>query len=248
MKKFIKLAAFDILFVIIAIFGFSKRGLGLSFNPRDGTFAFAVSLTIFGVGVFLLVNYFTLISKEQVDYNIKNLSSITDCIKELEKCKRTDPVFAEEIKEAIGQLQTLERRTSSLSTLLEQSGVSKDYANIDKTANKAQFFVFENVKRIILRLIAFDNEEYIARGQRDDISVHKNYVRNILTDNDNILREYQNMLLAVSNIGNTHKTNLADLQCLTEALNIVLGGEQFASLAEKYKDTHEGGTAYEELH
>lgn len=240
MKKPIKLAVFNIAFIIIAILSFSERGLGLSFDPSDGAFSFAmsISLTFLGIGLFCLVNYTLLTKKEKVDYKIKKLSTISDCITALEKCKHTDPAFLEEIKEAIGQLQTLKRKADSLATLLEQNGVSENFASINKTADKAKFFVFENVKRIINRLIVFDNEEYLAKGQSYDISEHRNYICNILRDNDDILHEYQEMLLAVSGVGDIHQTNLAELQIMTEALNRVLGGKQFASLEKKYAETN----------
>ena len=240
MKKPVKLAVFNIAFIIIAILSFSERGLGLSFDPSDGAFSFAmsISLTLLGVGLFGFVNYTLLTSKEKVDYKIKKLSTIGDCITALEKCKHTDPSFREEINEAINQLQTLQRRTENLATLLEQNGVSENFASINKTADKAKFFVFENVKRIINRLIVFDNEDYLARGQSYDISEHTDYIRTILKDNDDILHEYQNMLLAVSGVGDIHQTNLTELQIMTEALNRVLGGKQFASLEKKYSETH----------
>ena len=240
MKKLIKIAAFNIIFIIIAILSFSDRGLGLSFDITDGAFKFAlsISLTLLGVSLFVFVNYILITKKEKIDYKIKKLSTISDCIAALEKCKHTDPAFLEEIKEAIEQLQTLQRRTDSLANLLEQNGVSENFASINKTADKAKFFVFENVKRIINRLIVFDNEEYISKGETYDISEHKDYISTILRDNDDILREYQNMLLAVSGVGDIHQTNLAELQIMTEALNRVLGGKNFASLEKKYAETH----------
>lgn len=240
MKKNIKLAVFNIAFIIIAILSFSDRGLGLSFDPSDGalSFAMSISLAFFGIALFCFVNYALLTKKEKVDYKIKKLSTISDCIAALHKCMHTDPAFIEEIKEAIDQLQTLQRRTDSLATLLEQNGVSENFASINKTSDKAKFFVFENVKRIINRLIVFDNEEYLAKGENYDISEHRNYICTILRDNDDILREYQNMLLAVSGIGDIHHTNLTELQIMTEALNRVLGGKQFASLEKKYSETH----------
>lgn len=240
MKKPVKLAVFNIAFIIIAILSFSERGLGLSFDPSDGAFSFAmsISLTFLGVGLFCFVNYTLLTNKEKVDYKIKKLSTISDCITALEKCKHTDPTFLKEIEEAISQLQSLQRKTDNLATLLEQNGVSENFASINKTADKAKFFVFENVKRIINRLIVFDNEDYLARGQSYDISEHKDYIRTILRDNDDILHEYQNMLLAVSGVGDIHQTNLTELQIMTEALNRVLGGKQFASLEKQYSETH----------
>lgn len=241
MRKGIKLLLFNVTLIIVAILSFSSRGLGLSFNPRDGalSFALSISLTFLGIALFCFVNYSLLTKKEKVDYKIKKLSSIDDCINSLNICKQTDPSFRPEIEEAINQLKTLRRRSESLAILLEQNGVSENFTSINVTANKAKFFVFENVKRIINRLIVFDNDEYLSQNQSYDISEDKNYVHNILKDNDDILREYQKMLLAVSSIGDSHETDLSVLQNMTEALNRVLGGKQFASLEEKYTGAHQ---------
>lgn len=243
-KKVIKLVLFNVTFIIVSTLCFSSHGLGLSFDPSNGalSFALAISLTFLGLALFCFVNYTLLTKKEKVDYKIKKLSSIEDCINSLEKCKQTDPSFREEIEEAINQLKTLQRRSDSLETLLEQNGVSENFASINSTAYKAKFFVFENVKRIINRLIVFDNEEYLSSKQRYDITEHKNYVHCILKDNDDILYEYQKMLLAVSSIGDSHKTNLSELQNMTEALNRVLGGKRFASLEKKYTETTQSTT------
>ena len=246
MKKNIKLAIFNIAFIIIAILSFSDRGLGLSFEPSDGAlrFAMSISLTFLGLALFCFVNYTLITRKEKVDYKIKKMSTIADCISALEKCKHTDPSFLSEIEEAINQLHTLQRKNDSLATLLEQNGVSENFASINKTADKAKFFVFENVKRIINRLIVFDNEEYISKGKSYDISEHMEYIRRILRDNDDILREYQNMLLAVSGVGDIYKTNLTELQIMTEALNRVLGGKQFATLEKKYAESNNSSSKF----
>lgn len=242
MKKLFKLTLFNILFILVAILCFSKQGLGLTFSTSAGAFMFAlsVSLTFLGLALFFFVNYTLLTKKEKVDYKIKKMSTIDDCILALEKCKHTDPAFITEIKEAILQLKTLQRKTESLATLFEQNDVSENFASINKASDKAKFFVFENIKRIINRLIVFDNEEYIAKGKTHDasevseIAEHKKYIRDILKDNDEILSEYQKMLLAVSKVPDIHETNLTELQIMTEALNRVLGGKQFASLEKKY--------------
>ena len=68
MKKPIKLTIFNIAFIIIAILSFSKRGLGLGFDPSNGAlrFALSVSLSIFGILIFFYGNYLILTKVEKI--------------------------------------------------------------------------------------------------------------------------------------------------------------------------------------
>lgn len=239
MKRAIKLTFFNIAFVIIAILCFSKRGIGLSFDLSNGAFLFAltVGLSIIGIAIFFYGNYRILTKIEKVNLKIDKLTSIDECILALQKCKKTDPSFLSEISKAIEQLHTLKRRKESLTLLLEQNDVSESFNYLNQTADKANFFVFSNIKRIINRLIVFDNEEYKKNSTSYDIESHRIYIRGILNDNKSILDEYDSFLLAVSNIGDTTQTNIEEIKDMTAALNHVLKGKNFESLERKYSET-----------
>lgn len=239
MKKTIKLAIFNTAFIILAILCFSHRGLGLNYNPNDGPlkFALSVSLSIFGIAIFFFANYIILTATERIGYKIDKLTTIDECIFALTKCKKTDPAFVGEIDSTINQLNILKRRKESLTILLEQNGVSESFNYLNDTANKANFFVFSNVKSIINRLIVFDNEEYDSNKQNYDISPHRIYIRNKLHDNENILKEYSSFLIAVSSINDIHHTNIDEIKDMTAALNHVLKGKQYADLEKKYSET-----------
>ncbi|MGN1298939.1 MAG: hypothetical protein ACI4UE_03040 [Candidatus Scatovivens sp.] len=243
MKKIIKLTVFNIIFAIIAVLCFSKRIFGLSFDAGAGAlkFALTLSLTILGVLLFFFINYNILTKEEKVEYKIEKLSSIEECISALEKCKRTDPSFKVEIEKAISQLETLKRRDNSLKTLLEQNNAEESFSYLNNIAQKANSYVFANIKRIINRLIVFDNEEYLQTNSEEDISIHKSYVDEVLKDNDDILKEYQKMLIAVSGIADTSKTNLEEIKNMTAALNHVLKSDKIEALEKKYS-SNLGGT------
>ena len=238
MKKIVKLTVFNIVFAIIAILSFSKRFIGLSFDTSGGAlkFALTLSLTILGILLFFYVNYVIVAKTEKVEYKMDKLNSIEDCILALKKCKKTDPSFKDEIEEAISQLETLKRRNSSLQTLIEQNNVEESFNYLNKISEKANSYAFANIKRIINRLIVFDNEEYLQKKSDYDISSHKGYVRGVLKDNDELLREYQSMLEAFSGIADTKMTNLDEIKNMTAALNHVLKGENIEALERKYSN------------
>lgn len=236
MKKAIKLAIFNTCFAALTILCFSKRTLGLSFNPDIGAlkFALTISLSIFGTLSFFYFNYMLLNKKVEVIYKKSKLSNIEECITALENCKKTDPAFIQEIETAIRQLHTLERREKSLSTLLEHNNASESFSYLLNTGKTANLHVFNNTKRIINRLIVFDNEEYVETYNTNTIQPHKEYINEVLKDTDTLLHEYNNLLLAISGIGETEMIDITEIQTMTEALNHVFKGDRLAELDKKY--------------
>ena len=227
MKRTIKLAIFNLCFVVASILSISERGLGLSFDLSQGALKFALSAaaTFFGLSMFFYVNYLIITKEEKVKLKADSLTSIDECVYTLMKYEMSNSAFSKEISKAIEQLKTLKRRKESLDALLVQNGISESFAYLNQTADKANFYVFSNVKKIINRLIVFDNEEYLSNIlSSDNIESHRKYINEILEDNNNILKEYSSLLVAVSSIGDTTKTNLNEIKDMTEALNQVLKG------------------------
>lgn len=238
MRKLTKLAIFNVAFVIIAILCFSKNGLGFGFDPGigSGKFALSISVTIFGLAVFLITNGAILVMPDKVRYQIDKLDTIDDCIGALTECMKTDPSFKEEILKAIEQLKTLRRRRESLALLLEQNSVSESFKSLQQTANKAEFYTFNNIKSIINRLIVFDNKEYLSDPESVNIEPHRAYINGKLESNKLILKEYSDMLLALSAIGDTQSVDIGEIRDMTAALNSVLKRDEFKSLERKYLD------------
>ena len=232
MKK-MKLALFNVIFAIVAILCFSKRGLGLSFDPSNGAFLFAgtIALSFFGVAIFIFGNYVILNQRESSNPKIGKLTTVEDCMSALYQCKKTDPSFIGEIEQAIEQLKSLQRRRDSLKMLLDLNDVSESFDYLNNTANVADKYVISNIKSIINRLIAFDNEEYLQSKDSADISSHKAYIRGILEENKTVLKEYSSMIEAVSKIGDQN-INLSNIKSMTAALNKVIKGKNFDSLDE----------------
>ncbi len=239
MRKPVKLAIFNVAFIIIMILMFSDRGLGLGFDPGLGAFKFAlsISMALFGILMFFFGNYMIILLPDRVNYKIDKLETIDDCIGALYQCLRTDPDFKTEILKAIEQLKTLQRRKESLTTLLEQNGVSENFRSLHQTAHKAEFYAFNNVKSIISRLIVFDNKEYISDPKNVDIQSHRTFINEKLESTQLILKEYSDLLLAVTAIGDTHHVDIEDIRDMTKALNIVLKRDEFKPFEKTYHDT-----------
>lgn len=238
MRKSVKLAIFNVAIIIIAFLLFSNVGAGLGFDPGLGVvkFALSIALALFGIIMFFFGNYMIIILPDNINYKIDKLESIDDCIGALYQCLQTDPAFESEINKAIDQLKTLQRRKESLTTLLEQNGVSENFRSLHQTARKAEFYAFGNAKSIISRLIVFDNKEYISNPQSTDIESHKSFITEKLESTQLILKEYSDLLVAVTAIGNTHHVDLEDIRDMTKALNIVLKRDEFKPFEKTYQD------------
>lgn len=239
MRKPVKLAIFNGAIVIIAFLLFSNIGAGLGFDSGSGPvkLLLSISVTLFGILMFFFGNYMILILPDKINYKIDKLETIDDCIGALYQCLRTDPAFEVEINTAIEQLKTLQRKKDSLTTLLEQNGVSENFRSLHQTARKAEFYAFNNAKSIISRLIAFDNREYNSDPKNVDIQPHRTFIGEKLESTRCILKEYSDLLVAVTAIGDTHHVDLEDIRDMTKALNIVLKRDEFKPFEKTYQDT-----------
>lgn len=239
MRKPVKLVIFNLAFIIISILFYSDKLIGLGFDPGLGAFKFALSiaLALFGVIMFFFGNYMICIIPDKVSYKLDKLETMEDCIGALYQCLRTDPAFKKEIQKAIEQLNTLKRRQQSLNALLEQNGVSENFRSLHQTAHKAEFYALTNVKSIISRLIVFDNKEYISDPDNVDITSHSKFINEKLESTQLILKEYSELLLAVSAIGDTHHVDINEIRDMTEALNRVLKRDEFKPFEREYLNT-----------
>lgn len=231
MRKLTKLALFNVPFVVIVILSM----MAISSGPAKILFA------VFGVAVFFIVNGIILILPDKVKYQIDKLDTIEDCIGALRECLKTNPSFSDEISKAIEQLETLKRKCEALTLLLTQNSVADTFKSVLQTAKKAEFYVFSNVQNIITRLIAFDNQEYLKNPDSIDIESHKTYINEKLESNKLILKEYSDMLLALSAISETQVIDISEFTEMTAALNSVLKRDEFKSIEKKYLEAESAG-------
>lgn len=227
LKRILKLTLFNLSLLVIAVLAISKNWLGLGFDTSVGAFKFALTivLSFLYVATFCYVNYRFLTDQEKVNYKIDKMSGPDDCIRALEKCRKTNPDFNDEIEKAIKQLYSLKRRQQSLKALFENSKQLEPFSYVQETGELANNSVVENIRRIINRLIVFDNDEYKLNPTRYPISPHKKFINEIIEKNYQILREYEDLLLAVSSIGDSEDAdNTNSIRRITDSLNSVLSG------------------------
>lgn len=170
-----------------------------------------------GIVKYLLIGMIVLLSLA-ADYGImhagsaavvsdaKKLKDADDYIKAFEAWLREDTPFAEQIKQAITQLQSLKRKQAALRAVLDDS---KDSPFLS-TAQEVDRYILANSKRILNRVMIYD------QGEPQKYQMHASYLQEVLGENAHVLSDFENLILEVSQIGDDAT---ADTPCLNELTN-----------------------------
>ena len=223
MKKSIKVIAFNAIFALLAIFCFSDKFFGLGFDLKSlGELKFAISITVLIILVLLFsyVNYILLIDSRKVEYTAKQIITLDSCIENLAKCFKTDPALKSEIQQAILQLQTFKRKREDLNILLGENESIKDL--VFQTVDTAESYACKNAIKILQQLVIFDNDAFLKIKDSVEIETHRNIITAALKSNTDILKEYNNLMIAASNaLISKDVISLDAITTTTQALNAV---------------------------
>lgn len=144
----------------------------------------------------------------------KRLKDHHDYIAAFEAWLREDTPFPEELKIAIKQLQSLERKQKALRAIL---GDDTDSPFLD-TAGEVEDYLLANCKRVLNRVMIYDPNE------PQKYQTHLLYLRQVLGQNAHVLSDFDNLILEVSQIGDDHTAATPCLNELTAALRSVRDG------------------------
>lgn len=144
----------------------------------------------------------------------KKLKDRHDYIVAFEAWLREDTPFPEEMKIAIRQLQSLERKQKALRAIL---GDDTDSPFLD-TADEVEAYILSNCKRVLNRIMIYDPNE------PQKYQTHLMYLRQVLGQNAHVLSDFDNLILEVSQISDDHTAATPCLNELTAALRSVRDG------------------------
>ena len=209
----IKLAVFNICFAALEIFLFSPIGLDIGENKIASLFVIALS-----VGSFLGVNYWLLNNKPLAERS-ESLGSIQDCKDVLKSWKGKRPSFATQLDEAMKQLDLFYQKRTALHSLLgdQVREPGNPYVSI---CDDVQESLFANMKRIANRMVIVDPKD------NSQWQMHRRYVLGILKQNEVMISQFENLLIEISQIGDTADTNSLQLETVTDALRELREGSQ----------------------
>lgn len=216
-KFFLRLLIITICLAFSDIILFSPGIYGLTFAANSIAFCIAVL-----VNAVVLIGELTFLAKSNVaryGYDLDKLKDVNDYKEALESCYSKKSPFASEIQTAIQQIVSIDKKNRVLNELLEQNNKSHFTALTD-LGNQAFTFLVNNVRKILNRIAIFD-----ADTDESLLEQHKNYIENLITSNENILKEFNKLLTEVSQLDDTSNDDTLSqvLSDMTDSLKTLRG-------------------------
>ncbi len=178
----------------------------------------AVILTLIACGLVMKLNSASSISKPS------KLKDLSDYRKALEAWISEETPFTDQIRIAVNQIDSLERKQKALRSILDDTKESPFLS----TADDVERYVLANSKRVLNRVMIYDGTD------RSKLREHAFYLQDILQKNAKVLSDFENLILEVSQIGDDQSADTPFLRELTEALRSV-------------RDTGDENAAWEQL-
>lgn len=215
--------------LLMMILGLGEAALAVMLYNMlaDYPFAAAKFLALGGVVALSLgVDWFILHSNSaSVVSDAKRLKDADDYLRAFQAWREEDTPFTGYIDMTIKQLESLKRKQKALRSVLDDS---KDSPFLS-TANDVDAYVLANCKRILNRVMIYD------QGEPHKYNMHVSYLQEILGENARVLSDFENLILEISQIGDDANAATPCLNELTHALRSVR-----RSSAEMWEQAEEG--------
>ena len=239
--RWLKVLLLNIGIALLNVIMFSKGLVGLTFGTSAIATALGVTVLVMSAVAFGYGNY-TLIFKEPNNPIPLLKGSETmqpmDYVKALEDTKGKG-VFEEEITTAVEQIYRMLDKDKALDTILEQFFTPQEmtYTRFQNAINSVQALFYNNVKKMINRMLIFDYKDYKkltekirSTGGANNIGVysksvdaqikiyseHIEYVRALVDTNENILIKLDGLLLEISKLDDLDEEGLENIAAVKE--------------------------------
>lgn len=194
-KFFLRLIIITLVLAFIDIILFSPGIYGLAFATQPILFSGAIGLNVLVLlGEIVYLNNST---TAKYGYDLDKLKDVDDYKQALESCYSKKSPFATEIKEAISQIISIDKKNKVLNELLEQNN-KQHFTALTDLGNQALSFLVNNIRKILNRIAIYD-----ADVGDDLLDEHKKYIDNLLESNENVLNGFNKLLTEVSQLDDT---------------------------------------------
>lgn len=171
-----------------------------------------------GAGLLFGVNY-VLLNKPDgpVSAQQAELDDAQDYRDALKSWKSNKHPFNADLNEAIAQLDRFYQKRTILRNFLG----SQNKADGDPfflVSEDVEAALFSNMKKLINRMAIIDPND---KGR---FPMHKKFILSLLDQNRLLLEQYDNLIIEISQIGDTAAAQTPDLEEITEALSEMRGG------------------------
>ncbi|MBQ8927478.1 MAG: hypothetical protein IJ055_04280 [Oscillospiraceae bacterium] len=220
-NKLIGLAVFNLAFVILEIILYSRGLVNLGAQPVPALIAGVVS-----AAAFIGVNYCILtFSGRKKRYQPDKLHSVQDYREALEYWQQSGHPFQQEVAMAIRQLDLFYQKQTALRALLGDDARKEDNPFLS-VSDDVKSALLTNMKKILNRMTILDPNEQ-SRYQ-----MHSEFLHHVLGQNKQLLSQYDNLIIEISQIGDSKEMETLNLEAITNALRELRDDRPVSNLQE----------------
>lgn len=211
-KLLLKIIFFTIILALADILLYSKGIIGIQISKISIENLLLTVLTVIAntVILYMEIKYIMTSTEMKYGYDMEKLKNTGDYREALQSCMGRKIPFKNEIKTAIYQLESIERKRKVLDELLEQNN-KENFTALIELGDETKDFICVNARKILNIISIFDETEY-NNNQGNLKEEHITYINKILDSNTKIINEFNNFLTEVSKIGDTDaKVNVSQI-------------------------------------
>ncbi len=216
-KVFLRLLIITIILAFVDIMLFSPGIYGLSFAIQPVLFCVMIALNILVLAGEILFLSFSNTAK--YGYDLDKLKDVNDYKQALDSCYSKNSPFAKEIKQAIDQVISVDKKNRVLTEILTQNN-KEHYTALTDLGEQATSFLVNNVRKMLNRIAIYD-----ADMGENLLGEHKAYIDQLIVSNENILTEFNKLLTEVSQLDDTSTDDTLSnvLSDMTNSLKMLRG-------------------------
>lgn len=216
-KVFLRLLIITIILAFVDIMLFSPGIYGLSFAIQPVLFCVMIALNILVLAGEILFLSFSNTAK--YGYDLDKLKDVNDYKQALDSCYSKNSPFAKEIKQAIDQVISVDKKNRVLTEILTQNN-KEHYTALTDLGEQATSFLVNNVRKMLNRIAIYD-----ADMGENLLGEHKTYIDQLIVSNENILTEFNKLLTEVSQLDDTSTDDTLSnvLSDMTNSLKMLRG-------------------------
>lgn len=237
MNKIPRLFGLNIGIAVVIVVLFSPGLVGLEIGGSSAL-ATALGCTVLFVGavLFFYGNYKLLTEKERM-VQTKEIDSPEECAAAL-RLHRNKKTFAETIDLLIEQIERIEKKQQTITDILLQkfSPTEISFQKFQAVVTEVGEIFYINIKSIINRLNAFDEEDYLfftgKKGgkalsedfKKEKLSVYNEYITFVSDashQNEQILLKLDKLLLEISKLNSLESSEIENMPGMEEINNLI---------------------------
>lgn len=193
--------------------------------------AFGATIILMSIVVFAYGNYKLLAEKEKM-IQASEIKTSEDCIEALKQSydKKT---FKKDIDNILEQIERFRNKKETIKDILLQkfSSTEMSYSKFESTVLDIENIFYMNIRSILNKLNAFDEDEYIIvsrnNGKKEfsneilqtKLDIYNEYisfVRNAVDDNEEILLKLDRLLLEISKFNSMEDGEIENMSAMKE--------------------------------